>query len=107
MPIFEVWEYGEGDGPRNTYTAVSEERAMKTYLERQLVTGKTYRHHLQQDGIDRLLLCVKNPALKGTRQNPNYPSVYTLEFENNIESAFEGKLVNGEIEPEDTQQPMN
>lgn len=101
MTMFEVWEYGEGDGPRNTYQAVSEERALKAYLERQLVTGRTYREHLQDDGVDRLLLCVKNPALKGTRQNPNYPSVYTIEFESDIETAFEGKLIDGEIERSD------
>ncbi len=97
--MFEVWEYGEGDGPRNMYEAGSEEKAMKAYLERQLVTGRTYREHLQRDGVDRLLLCVKNPALKGTRQNPNYPSVYTIDFSGaDIDAAFEGELVEGELQ---------
>lgn len=101
MGLYQVWEYGEGDGPRNTYRAVSEEKALKAYLERRLFNGSTYREYLKQNGIKRLLLCVKNPALKGTRENPNYPAVYTLEFGGDtIESAFEGQLVDGEIREE-------
>lgn len=97
--MFEVWEYGEGDGPRNVYESVSEEDALKAYLERPLFTGKTYREHLKKEGIERLLLCVKNPANKGTRENPNYPSVYTLTFGGErIESSFKGELVDGEIQ---------
>lgn len=98
MTMFQVWEYGAGDGPRNMYQAVSEEKAMKAYLERQLVTGRTYREYLKQDSVDRLLLCVKNPALKGTRQSPNYPSVYTLDFSDGVETAFNGELVKGELD---------
>lgn len=80
MPLFEVWEYGEGDSPRNTYQAPSEEQAITAFLDRLLISGKTYRDHLQEQDIDRILVCVKNPAHKGTLQNPNYPSVYDIDL---------------------------
>lgn len=102
MPMFEVWEYGEGDGPRNMYEAVSEEKAIKAYMERPLVNGKTYRAHLQDQGAERLLICVKDPAKKGTRENPNYPSVYTIDFsQGTVETSFKGTLVDGELQDDD------
>lgn len=102
MALYQVWEYGEGDGPRNTYEAVSEEQAMKAYLDRQLVSGKTYRDHLKADGVDRLLLCVKDPTWTGTPDDPNYPAVYTIDFGSAaVETSFEGTLVDGAIKDPD------
>lgn len=102
MPLYQVWEYGEGDGPRNTYEAVSEEQAMKAYLERQLVSGKSYRAHLKSDGISRLLLCVKDPTWTGTQEDPNYPAVYIIDFSSaSVNTSFEGTLVDGEIKDSD------
>lgn len=80
MALYEVWLYGEGDGPRLRYEALSEEHAVRAFLARRLATGVLFRAHLAER-TDHVHVCVKNPTRTGTRQDPNYPSVVTVELE--------------------------
>lgn len=80
MTVYETWLYGEGDGPRLRYDAVSEEHAVKTFLDRRLATGVLFRDHLA-DRMARVHVCVKDPARTGTRTKPNYPSVVRVPFD--------------------------
>lgn len=74
MTTYETWIYGNGDGPRLRYDAVSPEKAVKAFLDRRLATGILFRGHLAERR-EYVHVCVKNPHKQGTRMNPNYPSV--------------------------------
>jgi hypothetical protein len=68
-------------------------------MDRTLINGRTYRDHLQEQGIDRLLICVKNPAQQGTRKNPNYPSVHDIHItQTRRTNALKGNRVDGKIQ---------
>ncbi|MDY6769010.1 MAG: hypothetical protein ABEI97_05450 [Candidatus Nanohaloarchaea archaeon] len=81
MPRWQVWEYGYGDGGRMHFHAPTPEKAVKAFLERQVASGKTYRQALEDRGQEAVKVCVKDPSVEGTRQNPNYPDVHTYELQ--------------------------
>ncbi len=78
MPVFEVWEYGHGDAVRLRFTATHEEDAAQAFLDRRVATGRTYRETKRRAGHEKLLLCVKDPTVTGTREDPNYPSIHHI-----------------------------
>lgn len=84
MSLFEVWEYGYGNLARFRYQAEDHEKAIKKFMIRKVI-GKSgysmFKDNLLEKGRKGIILCVKDPNLKGTRQNPNYPSVYHLKFD--------------------------
>ncbi|MDY6761845.1 MAG: hypothetical protein SVY41_02250 [Candidatus Nanohaloarchaea archaeon] len=77
MPRWQVWEYGYGDGARLHYQAPTPEKAVKAFLERRVASGTTFREALEEQGQDEIHICVKDPTVKGTQDNPNYPTVFT------------------------------
>lgn len=79
MSSWEVWEYGYGDGGRLRYRAPSEEKAVKAFLDRKVASGKTFRELLKERRREKIIVCVKDPTLEGTQENPNYPSVHSVE----------------------------
>lgn len=81
MTLFEVWEYGYGDAARLRFRAVREQDAASAFLDRQVATGLTFRETKRRAGRDKLLVCVKDPSQRGTRQNPNYPSIHHVPLE--------------------------
>ncbi|MFB6167203.1 MAG: hypothetical protein ABEJ62_02990 [Candidatus Nanohaloarchaea archaeon] len=74
-------EYGHGDSGRLRFQAPTEQKALKAFLERRVASGKTFRESLEDREREEIKLCVKDPTVEGTREDPNYPSVvtYTLE----------------------------
>ena len=83
MSLFEIWEYGYGNLSRFRYKAQDEEGAIKKFMNRKVMGKRGYtlfKENLLDKGQERILLCVKDPNLKGTKQDPNYPSIYHLKF---------------------------
>ncbi|MDY6766288.1 MAG: hypothetical protein SVW77_02880 [Candidatus Nanohaloarchaea archaeon] len=81
MPRWQVWEYGYGDAARLHYHAPTADRAVKAFLDRQVASGQTFRELLRERGQDRIHVCVKDPRVDGTQQDPNYPDVVTVAFD--------------------------
>lgn len=80
MALWEVWRYGDGDGGRLRFRRPSPYHAVTAFLDRRVATGRTYRGMLQERSIDRVLVCVKDPAASGTRRNPNYPDIHHVKL---------------------------
>lgn len=80
MGLWEVWEYGYGDSGRLRYRAPTREKAVKAFLERRVASGKLYREFLEERGQEEVKVCVKDPRKEGTRKDPNYPEVRTLQL---------------------------
>lgn len=113
MTTYEVWEYGYGHLGRFVYQTSDEKKAVKRYMNRQIVSKKgysSYKEKLIGEDQEEILICVKDPSLKGTKQNPNYPSVYRLKFnrdkeewkfEQNLEKEFQRSFEGKEKEVSD------
>lgn len=80
MALWEVWEYGYGDGGRIRYRAPSADKAVKAFLERRVASGLMFREFLEEKGQEKVKVCVKDPRKEGTRESPNYPSVHTFQL---------------------------
>lgn len=84
MSLYELWEYGYGNLSRFRYQARDEEKAIGKFMSRK-VMGKrgytTFKENLLEKGQDRILLCVKDPNKSGTKEHPNYPSIFHLKFQ--------------------------
>lgn len=84
MSLYEVWEYGYGNLNRFRYQGKDQEKAVKKFMDRKVMGKRGYsmfKENLLHQGQERILLCVKDPNLKGTKKEHNYPGVYHLKFD--------------------------
>jgi len=77
MKTFEVWEYGYGKYHRFRYCDATREKAVEHFLNRKVIDKKSFREHLLEKKKD-IRVCVKDPSIKGSRKNPNYPEIFHL-----------------------------
>ena len=80
MKNFEVWEYGYGKYHRFRFTDISAEKAVGHFLNRDIFYGKSFREYLLEKKRD-IRICVKDPKIKGSRKNPNYPHIFHLKID--------------------------
>jgi hypothetical protein len=93
MVRWEAWVYGEGSQGRIQLSAGGEHAAAKRFLNRHVLGAAgymTFSAALEERGVDRVKICVKDPARKGSQEHPNYPTVYTFADDN----GEEWRLVN-------------
>ena len=81
MKTFEVWEYGFGKYHRFRFKEISAEKAVSHFLNRNVFGERSFRDTLLEKKKKDIKICVKDPLIKGTRKNPNYPKIFHLKVD--------------------------